>query len=608
MCNPVPEVVSMEAVVPPPAHALPPLPRPTARWQAREAPAAAVADVARVTGLPEVLARVLVGRGVDAETAPSWLAPSLKALPDPSRLAGLDAAVDVILHNASQGTPIGVFGDYDVDGVTSTTLLSQFFVDTGIATACTIPDRLVEGYGLSRAGVDRLVAAGCKLLVTVDCGVTNHDEILYAQRRGVEVVVVDHHTVPVELPKAASIINPHRADCTRGSEMLCAVGVTFNLAMALRRKLRKRGWFSSTRPEPDLKDALDLVALGTVADVVPLIGENRILVHNGLKTLKLGKRAGLQALLRVAGIDVARVDAGDLGFQLGPRVNAAGRLGDAMKGVELLRSSGEAARHLASLLDAENQARRSIEKEITAAAIRQVEQSPALRAARAVVVGDERWHPGVVGIVASRLVDRFARPAIVFGEGGRGSARSIEAFHMYDALRTVASSLPGVVVGFGGHAHAAGVRLAPGGLDRFRDAMLAHAEATLRDDDLQRISLHDGPIDGAALRLDTVERFAVAAPFGRKNPEPSFVLPGARLRQVKVLKEEHLKASVDPRTFGVDGHRSVGFIDVIAFGAAARAAEWSGPVDLLVTPDINVWNGTRSVQLRVRDFRASTSG
>jgi single-stranded-DNA-specific exonuclease len=577
------------------------LPRPPARWQERVAPTDAVAEVARATGLSEVLARVLVGRGVDAATAPSWLQPSLKSLPDPSRLAGLDAAVDVILQSIEQGAPIGVFGDYDVDGVTSTTLLTQFFADCGIAAVCTIPDRLIEGYGLSRAGVDRLVDAGCRLLVTVDCGVTNHDEIVYARQRGVEVIVVDHHTVPVELPKAASIINPHRADCTRGSEMLCAVGVTFNLVMALRRALRARGFFSSLRPEPDLKDALDLVALGTVADVVPLVGENRILVHNGLKALKQGKRAGLAALLKVAGIDVARVDAGDLGFQLGPRVNAAGRLGDAMKGVELLRSDGAAATQLAALLDAENQARRSLEKEIVAAAIRQVEQSRALRTARVVVVGDERWHPGVVGIVASRLVDRFGRPAIVFGEGGRGSARSIEAFHMYEALRAVSAELPRVVLGFGGHAHAAGVRLASGGLDRFRDAMIAHAEATLQAHDLHRTLFHDGVLSPSTLTIDGVSQLAVAAPFGRKNPEPSFVIHGARVQHLKILKEEHLKGSLDPRSLGDGAVR--GGVDVIAFGAGSRAAEWEGPLDLLVTPDINVWNNTKRVQLRVREFK-----
>lgn len=581
---------------------LPPLPRAPQRWQARDVDDADLALVQQATGLPTALSRVLVGRGVTSSAgARAYLQPSLKSLPDPARLAGLDAAVDVIQHSIDHDVPIGVFGDYDVDGVTSTTLLTDFFRAVGVKTACTIPDRLIEGYGLSRAGVDRLVDAGCKLLVTVDCGVTNHDEILYARNRGIEVVVVDHHTVPVELPKAAAVINPHRLDCTRGSEMLCAVGVTFNLVMALRRRLRDQGWFSSSRPEPDLKDALDLVALGTVADVVPLVGENRILVHNGLKALQMGKRPGLQALLQVAGVDVSRVDAGDLGFQLGPRVNAAGRLGDAMKGVQLLQSNAADAAGLAALLDAENHARRAIEKDIVAAAIKQVEQSVTLRAARAIVVGDERWHPGVVGIVASRLTDRFGRPAIVFGEGGRGSARSIEAFHMYDALRRVAADLgTDVVAGFGGHAHAAGVRLASGGFERFRDAMLAYAERTLQPEDLQRVAFHDGAIGPETMRQDVIQQLAVAAPFGRKNPEPCFVVPGVRLRNIKVIKEEHLKGSIDPRSFGSG---AVGFVDVIAFGAAARAAEWEEPVDLLAVPELNEFRGNTTVQLRVRDFR-----
>jgi single-stranded-DNA-specific exonuclease len=344
------------------------------------------------------------------------------------------------------------------------------------------------------------------------------------------------------------------------------------------------------------------------------VGENRILVHNGLKALKLGARPGMRALLEVAGVDVSRVDAGDLGYQLGPRVNAAGRLGDAMKGVELLQSSGAQAKNLAALLDAENQARRAIEKEIVAAAIAQIEASPALKNAKATVVGDERWHPGVVGIVASRLVDRYARPAIVVGSGGRGSARSIEAYHLYDALARVAADLGGVggddnqvVRGFGGHAHAAGVRIADGGFDRFRDAVMRDAEASLNAEDLFRTNFHDGVISGDDLRFDAVKGISVAAPFGRKNPEPAFVLEGVTLRNIKVLKGEHLKGSIDPRSFGADGHRAVGFIDVIAFGAAPRASEWEGPVDLLAVPDLNSFNGTTSVQLRVRDFKRSGS-
>ena len=558
--------------------------------------------VAAAAAVSEPLARVIVGRGIkDAAGAEAYLKPTLKALPEPSRLAGLDAALERLEHSIKADEVVGVFGDYDVDGVTSTTLLTDFFESVGVKTACTIPDRLKEGYGLSRAGVDRLKDAGCKLLVTVDCGVTNHDEILYARDQGLDVVVVDHHTVPVELPKATAVINPHRDDCTRGSEMLCAVGVTFNLAVALRRRLRELHWFSSTRPEPDLKDALDLVALGTVADVVPLVGENRILVHNGLIALRQGKRPGMQALLDVAGVDLNRVGAGTLGFQLGPRVNAAGRLGDAMQGVELLKRGSLRALELARALDAENASRRNIEKAITAEAIAQVEGSALLRDSRVVVVGNESWHPGVVGIVASRLVDRFGRPAVVIGEGGRGSGRSIERFHLYDALRTVSADVgTSVLAGFGGHAHAAGVRLAPGGLERFRDALINHAASVLNEEDLRRVAIHDGVLDGSALTFRQIEAFSRAAPFGRKNSEPSFVVEGVRLRGIRTIGDGHLKASLDPHS--IPG-APTGLVDVIAFGAGPRIAEWQGP-----TPELNEWRGQVSVQLRVRDFRPAGSG
>jgi single-stranded-DNA-specific exonuclease len=308
-------------------------------------------------------------------------------------------------------------------------------------------------------------------------------------------------------------------------------------------------------------------------------------------------------LLEVADIAAAQVAASDLGFQIGPRVNAAGRLGDAMQGVRLLRSNGgEAARALAAALDAENAARRDLEKQIVAEAIAQVERSPALRDARGIVVGDERWHPGVVGIVASRLVDRFGRPAVVFGEGGRGSARSVEKLHLHDALTRVRGVVGDDIVGFGGHHHAAGVRLRSGALDRFRDAFLAEAFRALQPDDLRRVAPYDGVLGAGVVDGDFVQRLEQAAPFGRSNPEPVFLFPGVRLRSVRLVGAAHLKGVVDPADLGGDRRAR---LDVIAFGAAEREAEWSGPVDLLATPEINEFRGTRTVQLRVKDFRGS---
>ncbi len=562
-------------------------------WQQREADDAKARALAATLSLPAPLARVLVGRGVDDEArATRFLDPKLQDLPDPARLAGVDAALERLLAALKRGETIGIFGDYDVDGVTSTTLLWDFLEQLGAPVVATLPDRLREGYGLSRAGVDRLRDAGATLIVTVDCGVTAHEEVAYCKELDLDVIVIDHHTVPVTLPAAVSVINPHRDDCTTGAEHLCAVGVTFNLCLALRRALRARDFFSATRPEPDLRHGLDLVALGTIADVVPLIADNRVFVRYGLRAIAAKRRLGMGALLDVAGVPSERVTASTLGFQLGPRVNAAGRLGDAMKAVDLLRSvHRDRALGLAQGLDRENLSRRDLEKRITQAAIQLIDGSELHRRARVLVVGDEGWHPGVVGIVASRLVERYGKPCVVVGEGGRGSGRSIPRYHLYDGLASAAHTLDG----FGGHAHAAGVRVPSGGLDRFRDALLAHAEAALGEGDLERLHLYDGDLDVHALDEAMCRSLQAAAPFGRKNPEPVFRLRGVTPRDLRPLNGGHFKANVHP----------TGVVEAILFGEPERMAAFQGSIDVLGVPEVNEWQGRRTVQLRLRDFRAA---
>lgn len=562
-------------------------------WREREIDEQRARSLASSLALPEPLSRVLVGRGIaDEEKARRFLDPRLQDLPDPGRLAGIDAAVERLGHALARGETIGIFGDYDVDGVTSTTLLWDFLEQLGARVVATLPDRLTEGYGLSRAGVDRLRDAGATLIVTVDCGVTAHEEVAYCAGLGIDVIVIDHHTVPVTLPAAVSVINPHREDCTTGAEHLCAVGVTFNLCLALRRQLRERGWFSTTRPEPDLRHALDLVALGTIADVVPLIDDNRVFVRYGLKAIAARRRIGMGALLDVAGVPRERVTAQTLGYQLGPRVNAAGRLGDAMKAVELLRAAQlERALGLAQGLDRENLSRRDLEKRITQEAIQQIDGSDLFRRARVLVVGNDAWHPGVVGIVASRLVERYGKPAVVVGEGGRGSGRSIPRYHLYDGLAASASTLEG----FGGHAHAAGVRVPPGGLDRFRDALMEHAEQALQEEDLERLHLYDGDLDVEHLDEELCMSLQAAAPFGRKNPEPVFRLRGVTPRGLRELSGGHFKANVHPTRM----------VEAILFGAPERMSSFQGAIDVIGTPEINEWQGRRTVQLRLRDFRAA---
>ncbi len=592
---PQPSLISANASAPPHATTLPPLPRAQAAWSERVVDAEVVRQIVCTCGIAEPVARVLVGRGVNSVAAArAYLSPLLKDLPDPLRLAGMDAAVERLVAAVQRGELVGVFGDYDVDGVTSTTLLSEFLDQVGARNAQTIPDRLIEGYGLSRGGVDRLKAAGATLIVTVDCGVTAHEEIDYARKLDLDVVVIDHHTVPVTLPAAVAVINPHRDDCMRGSEMLCAVGVTFNLVAAVRRALQMRGWFSATRVIPDLKSALDLVALGTVADVVPLVGENRILVAAGLKLLQRRARVGLAALLNVANMSTDDVDAGTLGFQLGPRVNAAGRLGDAMQAVRLLRSGSAAeAQTLAVALDRENAARKDLERSIVAQAIAQVEQSALLRDAPVTIVHNDSWHPGVVGIVASRLVDRFGRPAIVIGEGGRGSGRSVEKFHLHEALTAVKDTL----AGFGGHAHAAGVRTKPGGVELFRDALLQHAHNVLAPGDLQKVLFHDGALEVADVDTQLCNALKVAAPFGRKNPEPTFLFSDVNITHVRELGGGHVKAVAESRRAA--GHA----VEIIAFGAADRLPAFCAGAQLLGTPELNTWRGSTTPQLRIKDIR-----
>lgn len=542
--------------------------------------------------ISETLARILVARGIyGVERAHRFLEPRLADLPDPSRLAGMQEAVARVQHALRREETIGIFGDYDVDGVTSTTLLWEFLESIGGRVVATLPDRLKEGYGLSRAGVDRLRDAGATLVVTVDCGVTAHEEVAYCTAQGIDVIVIDHHTVPVTLPNAVAVINPHRPDCDSGAEHLCAVGVTYNLCLALRRELRLQGYFAAHRPEPDLRKNLDLVALGTVADVVPLVDDNRIFVHYGLQNIRAGLRLGMEALLEVAGVQTHRIGASTLGFQLGPRVNAAGRLGDAMKAVELLRSARpEHARDLATALDQENTSRRDLERRMTQEAFDEVDASRFHQEARVLVVGREDWHPGVVGIVASRVVERYGKPTVIVGEGGRGSGRSIPAYHLYDGLHAVSGTLEG----FGGHAHAAGVRVRSGGLEAFREALAEHAGTHLEDKDLHRVWSHDGDLAIEQVDEGLCQELARAAPFGRKNPEPLFRIPRVRPRGVRALSGGHFKANVHPE----------GVVEAIVFGAGERMGEFQGEISLLGTPEVNEWRGRKTLQLRLRDFRS----
>lgn len=566
------------------------------RWvEARgDGDGAGASRLAGALGLHPLAARILAARGhAEPEAAEAFLAARLSDLPDPLSMKGMEGAVGRIVRAVEAGERIACYGDYDVDGVTSTVLLSGFLRATGGDVVTYVPHRLVEGYGLNRDAVERLAAQGIRLLVTLDCGITAAPEVRAASALGLDTVVVDHHTVPVELPAAAAILNPHQQGCPYPSKELSAVGVTFALVMALRKALRERGRFGEGRPEPNLKDALDLVALGTVADVVPLVGANRILVRAGLEVLARSRRAGVRALKRVAGIaEGTPVTAGQVGFRLAPRINAAGRLDDAGRGVRLLLTADEAeARALADELDRENQARQEIERRILGEA--QDDAAARVReGARGLVLARDGWHPGVVGIVAARVAERFHRPAVLVAMesgAGKGSGRSIEGFHLYDALAACGPHLER----FGGHRHAAGVTVARASLDGFRAAFEAEAAARLSADDLVPRCRIDGWVREADVTDRAAEDLARLGPFGAGHPEPVFAFRGAAARA---------------RTVGAGGAHlklALGGLDAIGFGMGDRLAACGGPLEAAFTIGFDEWDGARRLQLKLRDLRAS---
>ncbi len=569
------------------------------RWIEGPGAGSEAADLARGLGLHPLAARILAARlaglGLaDPASATAFLSASLTDLPDPFSMKGMAGAVERITRAIGAGERIATYGDYDVDGVTSTVLLAGFLRAAGADVVTYTPHRLVEGYGLNTAAVGKLAAQGVKLVVSLDCGITSVEEVRAAAALGLDTVVVDHHTVPVELPAAAAILNPHQPGCAYPSKDLAAVGVTFALVMALRRTLREQGRFGPTRPEPNLKEALDLVALGTVADVVSLTGANRILVRWGLEQIARTRRPGLRALKRVAGLaEGAPVTAGQVGFRLAPRINAAGRLDDAGRGVRLLLDADEAGgRALAEELDRENQARQEIERQMLEEALADGAAAVA-RGVRGLVLARPGWHPGVVGIVAARVAERFHRPAVLIGlnDGvGKGSGRSIEGFHLYDAL----AACQGHLSRFGGHRHAAGVTIEPDRVEAFRAAFEAHAGAALTDEQLTPRCRIDGWVELGELTERAAEDLEKLGPYGAGHPEPVFALraPAGKARTVGAQKQ-HLKLTVGKG------------LDAIGFGLGGHAPLCQGAVEVAFTLGFDDWDGMKRLQLRLRDLRAA---
>ena len=573
------------------------------RWESRLADERLALTLAQRLDLPELIGRVLAARSVDLEGAASFLEPRLRdLLPDPSHLKDMDAAVARLLQALQAGEAIAVFGDYDVDGATSSALLQRFLRAVGADLRVYIPDRLAEGYGPNAPALRRLKAEGTAVVVTVDCGIVAFEALQAAADEGLDVIVVDHHAAETRLPPAAAVVNPNRLDDDSPHGQLAAVGVTFLLLVALNRALREAGWYRQPdQSEPDLRRLLDLVALGTVCDVVPLTGLNRAFVAQGLKILAERRNAGLAALSDVAGID-ERPGTFHCGFVLGPRVNAGGRVGEARLGAALLATDDAAeARGLAERLDAYNAERRAIEAEVLDAALAQLEDMPkAGKGAGLVLAAGEGWHPGVIGIVASRLKDRFGLPALVIAlkDGlGKGSGRSVPGVDL--GANVIAARQAGLLINGGGHPMAAGLTVSEAALPElqaFLDERLAKRIATI---DYRPAMGFDAVLQPAAASAELLEALARVGPFGVGNAEPRFALPAVRVIRPQVVGENHVRCQLA----GADGSRLKGIAFRALDGPLGAALLQAGGLPLHIAGKLRAdsWSGPDAVQFIVED-------
>jgi single-stranded-DNA-specific exonuclease len=568
------------------------------RWQLAPSDEGIARELIQNNGLSPVLAHLLAARGVAAAGVMDYLNPTLKKLmPDPFVLAEMDQAVARVAAALEQGQRIAVFGDYDVDGSVSSALLAEFFAVLGSPPRVYIPDRMTEGYGPSAAAFTALKSEGADLVVTVDCGASGGAAFEAARVLGLDVVVLDHHRVETR-PDALAHVNPNQPGDTSGLGYLCAAGVTFLFMVALNRSLRESGYYELRgMAEPDLRNYLDMVGLATVCDVVPLIGVNRAFVRQGLGQLSKLSRPGLAALAAVAKA-APPFTAYHLGFVFGPRINAGGRVGRATLGADLLAArESAAAEEFALQLDLHNRERREIEKGILEQA---VAQAALQENAPFVLVDGDGWHPGVVGIVAGRLKERFARPAFVAGfEGGmgRGSARGIAGLDIGRMVRAAREA--GLIESGGGHAMAAGFSLAPSQIGPFREflhAQFAGADAALAA--AGELEL-DAVSSAAAATPALVRELALAGPFGAGNPEPLLGFAGLKVAFADVVGSDHVKV----RLVGGDGAK----LDAIAFRAMGTAlgegllASRGRHIHVAGKLRSDDWGGTVRAQLQIED-------
>ena len=551
-----------------------------------------VQNIQKYIGCHPIIAKILANRGILTEKSISaFFNPSLRNIKSFETLIDMDKAVERIAQGILNKEKILVFGDYDVDGITSTTLLYEFLTTAGADVTYYIPHRIEEGYGLKVHQIEHVVIPGAfNLLITIDCGSGSHDAIDYARQSGIDIIVTDHHTISDTLPGAVAVVNPKRNDCPSGSSYLAGVGVAFCLLISLRKHLRDIHFWDD-RPEPNLKDVCDLVALGTIADIVPLINENRIMTQAGLEVINTSPRPGLDALIKLSGINKTTLDAEDIAFRLSPRLNAAGRMDHARIAVQLLTTKNvDKAFTLAKTLNTMNLQRQEVEQKIFHHILMYFNEEPEQISKHAIILGKQEWHEGVLGIVASKLVDKFFRPVILISfknDIGKGSGRSIPGINLYDALCQCSQYLEG----FGGHPMAAGLSIKRKNLKAFQSQFEKVIETMTADHAFTPRIRIDCRLEFDMISDQLIDAFSLLQPFGQSNPEPLFCADKVDVTFSKIIGKNHrrltlkqrnskLKKTVNAIWFNVEGddmHKN--YFETIAF-----KLRW------------NHWNGKKSIQ------------
>ena len=561
-------------------------------------------------GISPLLSQLLASRNITTpEEAVIYLSPKLSNLHSPFLMKDMEKAVERICKAVKCQEEIALYGDYDVDGITGTSILLIFLKELGAKVSFFIPDRVREGYGLHIEELQRMREKGAQLLITIDCGSSDVEQVQFAQQLGMDVIITDHHKVPNILPPAYAILNPQRKDCHFPFDSLAGVGVVFKLLMALRKTLRDRGFWEGQNV-PNLKEYLDLVALGTIADVVPLIDENRILVKYGLRQLTEGNRIGIEALKEVCGLSDTAITSNLVAFRLSPRINAPGRLSQAKRSLMLLTTDDcKEAQEIALLLEQENTSRQQIESRISKEACALIEADPQLMEKDSIVLASSQWHPGVIGICASRLLDKYCKPSILIScdekKGtGRGSARSSDSFHLYEGLEECKHLLKS----YGGHHAAAGLTIELSKLKEFQTLFNKVVSGKFSEEDFMPSIDIDTEVSLKDVSERLIEEISWLEPFGHCNPEPTFSSFELDSYISKEVGKGHLKLKIKEDSL---------FYDAIGFNLAEQSLPFlqsssdsssntRNKIKIAFIPQINTWQGMRSVQLKVKDIKCIT--